>query len=277
MSEKKRLDVFLVEIGMVSSRPRAQELIKSGACTVDGVLTTKPGTFVTEASDIHLDRGEIPYVSRGGMKLKKAIEHFGIDLRDRVCLDIGASTGGFTDCMLQEGASYVYAIDSGHDQLDQRLRKNPAVCSLEGFNVKDLTPDSLPGYTDRDKPDFAAMDVSFISITKLLIPVCATLSEDGELVCLVKPQFEAGPAAVGKKGIVRDRKTHLDVLINIYNFLRAMPEDIRPGFLTATYSPVLGGDGNTEFLFHLKKGVKGADSIEVLDRVVNEAHHAFDL
>lgn len=277
MSEKKRLDLLLVEKGLVSSRPRAQELIKGGACVVDGVLTTKPGTFVFDTCDIHLDRGEIPYVSRGGLKLKKAIDTFGIELNGRVCLDIGASTGGFTDCMLQEGASFVYAIDSGHDQLDPKLRANANVCSMEGFNVKDLKPESLPDRESRKIPDFAAMDVSFISITKLLIPVCQTLSEDGELVCLVKPQFEAGPAAVGKKGIVRDRKVHLDVLIQIFNFIRSMPDEIRPEFLSATYSPVLGGDGNTEFLFHLKKGVKGAESLAILDSVVDEAHTFYDL
>ena len=277
MNEKKRLDLLLVEKGLVSSRPRAQEMIKSGACVVDGVLTTKPGTFVNEDSLIVLDRGEIPYVSRGGLKLKKAIDTFSIDLKDRVCLDIGASTGGFTDCMLQEGASFVYAIDSGHDQLDPKLRLNDQVCSMEDFNVKDLSFDALPNRADRKRPDFAAMDVSFISVTKLLIPVCQTLDEHGELVCLVKPQFEAGPAAVGKKGIVRDRKVHLDVLIRTFNYIRQMPEDIRPGFLSATYSPVRGGDGNTEFLFHLKKGEQSIDSLQILDRVVEEAHTFYDL
>jgi len=272
MSEKVRLDVFLVEKGMVRSRPRAQELIRSGACTVDGVLVKKPGTFVSEINSVVLDRDEIPYVSRGGLKLKKAIDTFGINLKDRVCLDIGASTGGFTDCMLQEGAAFVYAIDSGHDQLDAKLRKEPAVCSMEGFNVKELRPESLPAISGKKAPDFAAMDVSFISVTKLLIPVCETLSEGAELVCLIKPQFEAGPSAVGKKGIVRDRNVHMDVLLKTYQFIQTLPDPIRPEFLSATYSPVLGGDGNIEFLFYLKKGASPIRSIEVFDRVVDEAH-----
>ena len=199
MSEKKRLDCLLFDMGLAESREKAKTLIMMGQVYVDNQKSDKPGTPVSEDAKIEVRGGGLPYVSRGGLKLEKAMHTFDISLKDKICMDIGASTGGFTDCMLQNGAVKVYSIDVGHGQLDWKLRNDERVVCMEKTNFRYMTPEDIP-----DVLDFASVDVSFISLDKILTPAYALLKEQGEMVALIKPQFEAGREKVGKKDVVRD-------------------------------------------------------------------------
>ena len=245
MSNKTRLDVLLVERGLQESRQKAQATIMSGLVFVKGQRVDKPGTAVPNDAEIEVRGNALKYVSRGGLKLEKAMASFPIDLRDAVCGDIGASTGGFTDCMLQNGARKVYAVDVGYGQLAWSLRSDERVVCMERTNARYLTHEQIP-----EELDFASVDVSFISLKLILPPLCGLLRQGGHVACLVKPQFEAGKEKVGKKGVVRDPAVHLEVL---EHFLEHAKES---GFtvLDLTYSPIRGPEGNIEYLGYLEKG-----------------------
>ena len=245
MSTKTRLDVLLVERGLQESRQKAQATIMSGLVFVKGQRVDKPGTAVPNDAEIEVRGNALKYVSRGGLKLEKAMASFPIDLRDAVCGDIGASTGGFTDCMLQNGARKVYAVDVGYGQLAWSLRSDERVVCMERTNARYLTHEQIP-----EELDFASVDVSFISLKLILPPLCGLLRQGGHVACLVKPQFEAGKEKVGKKGVVRDPAVHLEVL---EHFLEHAKES---GFtvLGLTYSPIRGPEGNIEYLGYLEKG-----------------------
>ena len=262
MSGKKRLDVLLTERGLQESRQRAQAVIMSGEVFVNGQRVDKPGTAVAEDAQIEIRGGTLAYVSRGGLKLEKAMATFPIDLHGAVCADIGASTGGFTDCMLQNGAEKVYAVDVGYGQLAWKLRSDPRVVCLERTNARYLTHEQVP-----DELDFASVDVSFISLKLILPPLNGLLKDGGHAACLVKPQFEAGREKVGKKGVVRDPDVHLEVL---EHFLDHAKES---GFtvLGLTYSPIRGPEGNIEYLGYLEKG-PWQDRAFDLKALVDESH-----
>ena len=262
MSGKKRLDVLLAERGLQESRQRAQAVIMSGEVFVNGQRVDKPGTAVAEDARIEIRGGTLAYVSRGGLKLEKAMASFPIDLNGAVCADIGASTGGFTDCMLQNGAEKVYAVDVGYGQLAWKLRSDPRVVCLERTNARYLTREQVP-----DALDFASVDVSFISLKLILPPLNGLLKEGGHAACLVKPQFEAGREKVGKKGVVRDPAVHLEVLEHFLDHAR------EAGFavLGLTYSPIRGPEGNIEYLGYLEKGPWQAVTFD-LKALVDESH-----
>ena len=262
MSGKKRLDVLLTERGLQESRQRAQAVIMSGEVFVNGQRVDKPGTAVAEDAQIEIRGGTLAYVSRGGLKLEKAMATFPIDLHGAVCADIGASTGGFTDCMLQNGAEKVYAVDVGYGQLAWKLRSDPRVVCLERTNARYLTHEQVP-----DELDFASVDVSFISLKLILPPMNGLLKDGGHAACLVKPQFEAGREKVGKKGVVRDPDVHLEVL---EHFLDHAKES---GFtvLGLTYSPIRGPEGNIEYLGYLEKGPWQERTFD-LKALVEESH-----
>jgi 23S rRNA (cytidine1920-2'-O)/16S rRNA (cytidine1409-2'-O)-methyltransferase len=262
MSNKTRLDVLLVERGLQESRQKAQATIMSGLVFVKGQRVDKPGTPVLNDAEIEVRGSALKYVSRGGLKLEKAMTAFPIDLRERICGDIGASTGGFTDCMLQNGASKVYSVDVGYGQLAWKLREDPRVVCLERTNARYLTHEQVP-----DELDFASIDVSFISLKLILPAVCGILRPAGHVACLVKPQFEAGKEKVGKKGVVRDPAVHLEVL---EHFLEHAKES---GFtvLGMTYSPIRGPEGNIEYLGYLEKG-EGQEREFDLKALVEESH-----
>ena len=245
MANKMRLDVLLVERGLQESRQKAQATIMSGLVFVKGQRVDKPGTAVPNDAEIEVRGNALKYVSRGGLKLEKAMATFPVDLKNTVCGDIGASTGGFTDCMLQNGAAKVYAVDVGYVQLAWKLREDPRVVCLERTNARYLTHEQIP-----DELDFASIDVSFISLKLILPAVHNVLKDGGHVACLVKPQFEAGKEKVGKKGVVRDPAVHLEVL---EHFLEHAKES---GFtvLGLTYSPIRGPEGNIEYLGYLEKG-----------------------
>ena len=245
MANKTRLDVLLVERGLQESRQKAQATIMSGLVFVKGQRVDKPGTAVPNDAEIEVRGNALKYVSRGGLKLEKAMASFPIDLRDAVCGDIGASTGGFTDCMLQNGARKVYAVDVGYGQLAWSLRSDERVVCMERTNARYLTHEQIP-----EELDFASVDVSFISLKLILPPLCGLLRQGGHVACLVKPQFEAGKEKVGKKGVVRDPAVPLEVL---EHFLEHAKES---GFtvLGLTYSPIRGPEGNIEYLGYLEKG-----------------------
>lgn len=245
MTEKKRLDAALVDRGLVSGRDKAKGIIMAGIVYVNNQKADKPGMNVTEADDIEVRGETLPYVSRGGLKLEKAMREFPITLTDAVCADIGASTGGFTDCMLQNGAQKVYAVDVGYGQLAWKLRSDPRVINLERTNIRYVTEEQVP-----EPIDFASVDVSFISL-KLVLPVLFhLLREGGEAVCLIKPQFEAGRELVGKKGVVRERSTHIMVVENALGY--AKENGFTP--IGLSFSPIRGPEGNIEYLMHLRKG-----------------------
>lgn len=262
MSEKKRLDVLLTERGLQESRQRAQAVIMSGEVFVNGQRVDKPGTAVAEDAQIEVRGGTLAYVSRGGLKLEKAMAAFPIDLNGAVCADIGASTGGFTDCMLQNGAQKVYAVDVGYGQLDWKLRGDPRVVCMERTNARYLTHEQIP-----QELDFASVDVSFISLGLILPALDGLLSPEGEAVCLVKPQFEAGREKVGKKGVVRDPAVHLEVL---EAFLRHAKEN-HFTVLGITYSPIRGPEGNIEYLGYLRHG-QGTPGDFSLPEIVEASH-----
>lgn len=239
-----RLDVEMVRRGLAASREKAKEQIKSGCVFVDGACAAKASMAVGEDAVIESRAEVLPYVSRGGLKLAKAIESFSLSLEGKICMDIGASTGGFTDCMLQNGAAKIYAVDVGHDQLAPALRKDTRVVCMEGTNIRYVQTEDIG-----EAVLFASVDVSFISLTLVLPVLARLLKEGGEAVCLVKPQFEAGRDKVGKKGVVRDAKVHREVLERVTMAAQA------EGFLVLhlDYSPVKGPEGNIEYLMHLKK------------------------
>ena len=264
--EKERLDVLLVEKGLANSRELAKAYIMAGNVYVDGQKEDKAGTKVAVNADIEVKGSQMKYVSRGGYKLEKAINKFGVQLEGKICLDIGASTGGFTDCMLQNGASKVYAIDVGYGQFAWKLRQDERVVCLEKTNVRYVTHEQVP-----DEGDFASIDVSFISLTKVLPAVLGVLGPNGQLVCLIKPQFEAGREKVGKKGVVRDINVHREVIEMIVNYVRAQ----NLGILALDFSPIKGPEGNIEYLIYLDKSQTGMNEEEVtarLEEVVAESH-----
>ncbi len=241
---KKRLDVLVFEKGFCESREKAKAIIMAGQVYVDNQKADKCGTQYDEKSNIEVRENTLKYVSRGGLKLEKAMNSFNLNLQDKITMDIGASTGGFTDCMLQNGAKKVYSIDVGYGQLAWKLRSDSRVVNLERTNFRNVTEKEVP-----DVIDFFSIDVSFISL-KILLPVARKLlSDDGEAVCLIKPQFEAGRENVGKKGVVRDSKVHKNVVKMIVDFCLENGYSV----LNLDFSPVKGPEGNIEYLIHIKK------------------------
>jgi 23S rRNA (cytidine1920-2'-O)/16S rRNA (cytidine1409-2'-O)-methyltransferase len=243
---KERLDKLLVTRGLVQSRERARALILAGQVVVDHHTVDKAGAQVSTDVSLRLKGEDIPYVSRGGLKLEKALETFAVDVTGRVALDVGASTGGFTDCLLQRGAIRVYAVDVGYGQLAWKLRQDERVVNLERTNIRHLQAETL-----QEKPGLAVIDASFISLDKVLPATLGLLDEQAEVVALIKPQFEVGRGAVGKGGVVRDSSQHEEVVERI----RRLSEELGCRVLGVTESPILGPKGNREFLIHLKKGL----------------------
>ncbi len=261
---KKRLDILITERGLAPSREKAKAIIMSGVVFVDGQREDKAGSSFDENIPIEIKGNTLKYVSRGGLKLEKAMKNFDIELNGKICMDVGSSTGGFTDCMLQNGAVKVYAVDVGNGQLDWKLRQDERVVCMEKTNIRYVTPDQID-----DKIDFSSIDVSFISLTKVLGPVKELLDDEGEIVCLIKPQFEAGREKVGKKGVVRDIKVHKEVIEMVVSYAKEIGFTI----LNLDYSPIKGPEGNIEYLLHL---YKGADRQEVevdIDKVVEASHN----
>mgnify|MGYP000286588202 CR=1 FL=1 len=268
MSNKTRLDVLLVEQGLQESRQKAQATIMSGLVFVDGQRVDKPGTAVPNTAAIEIRGNVLPYVSRGGLKLEKAMATFPIDLHGAVCGDIGASTGGFTDCMLQNGAQKVYAVDVGYGQLAWKLRCDERVVNMERTNIRHVTREML-----QDDIQFFSVDVSFISLRHIFPVAKAVTASGAQGVCLVKPQFEAGREKVGKKGVVREAATHRDVLGAACGFAR------ENGFACAglDFSPIKGPEGNIEFLLYVEKGPDdGRVDDAVIDGIVTAAHSALE-
>ena len=263
---KERLDVLLVSQGLAASREKAKAIIMSGNVLVNGQREDKAGTMIDVKAEITVKGGQLKYVSRGGLKLEKAMSHFDLTLEGRVCMDVGASTGGFTDCMLQNGAVKVYSVDVGHGQLDWKLRNDPRVVCMEKTNIRYVTPEQI-----EEPAAFVSIDVSFISLTKVLPPVRELMTEDGEIVCLIKPQFEAGREKVGKKGVVRDPKVHEEVIEKVIDFAATVGLESRE----LEFSPIKGPEGNIEYLLQLKKLPEGEHCEEVpfkIDEVVEAAH-----
>ena len=264
---KERLDVLLVKKGIYQSRERAKASIMAGVVYVDGQKSDKAGNMVDENAEITVKESICPYVSRGGLKLEKSMKEFDISLDGTVCMDIGASTGGFTDCMLKNGAVKVYAVDVGYGQLDWKLRTDERVVNMEKCNIRYLDVDAIP-----DKIDFISIDVSFISL-KLVLPVASKLLGDsGSLVCLIKPQFEAGREQVGKKGIVKDKKVHQEVIERVFGFAAA--NGFTPRGLT--YSPVTGAKGNIEYLLYLSKSEGLSYNISCIHELVDNSHRELE-
>lgn len=265
---KERLDVLLVKKNLASSREKAKALIMSGIVYVDGQKEDKAGAAFDENALVELKGSTLKYVSRGGLKLEKALMVFPIELKDRICMDIGASTGGFTDCMLKNGACKVYAIDVGYGQLDWSLRNDSRVICMEKTNFRYTVKTDIP-----DEISFAACDVAFISISKILKPAYDILSDDGEMVCLIKPQFEAGRDKVGKKGVVKDKAIHEEVIRSCIGYA------LSAGFAAEDISgsPIKGPEGNIEYLMYLKKS--GEDKSEALllniGKEVEKTHEEF--
>ena len=261
---KERLDVILVRQGFAKSREKAKALLMAGSVFVDNQREDKAGTLFDESKiKIEVKGKALPYVSRGGLKLARAMEQFPIGLQGRVCMDIGASTGGFTDCMLQNGAARVYAIDVGHGQLDWKLRSDERVVCMEKTNFRYVTGEDI-----KEPIDFASVDVSFISLTKILIPARQLLRAQGQMVCLIKPQFEAGRNKVGKKGVVRDKKVHAEVVHKVVDYADMIGFSVS-GF---TFSPIKGPEGNIEYLLWLEK--RPEISAEILELSEKEAETA---
>ncbi len=263
---KERLDVVLVDRGLAPSREKAKTMIMEGNVFVRGNREDKAGTKIDVDADIEIHGQQLKYVSRGGLKLEKAMNNFGITLDNKVCMDIGASTGGFTDCMLQNGAQKVFSVDVGYGQFAWKLRQDPRVVCMEKTNIRYVTPDDIG-----EPLDFASVDVSFISLTKVLGPAKELLNDDAQMVCLIKPQFEAGREKVGKKGVVRDPEVHREVIETIVDFVREI------GFyvLHLDYSPIKGPEGNIEYLIHISTVEKEGDAIDVA-AVVDAAHGSLD-
>ena len=266
---KERLDVLLVSRGLAESREKAKAIIMSGNVYVDGQKEDKAGSNFPAEAVIEVRGNTLKYVSRGGLKLEKAMENFDVTLAGKICMDVGSSTGGFTDCMLQNGAVKVYAVDVGHGQLAWKLRNDERVVCMEKTNIRYVTPEDVA-----DKINFSSIDVSFISLTKVLGPVKELLSDDGQIVCLIKPQFEAGREKVGKHGVVRDSVVHLEVIEKVIDFAISIGFEV----LNLEFSPVKGPEGNIEYLLHLQKHTEGSypDVPFEAAQVVEKAHAALD-
>ncbi len=265
---KERLDILLVKQGLAPSREKAKTMIMEGNVFVDNNREDKAGSMFKEDAKIEIHGNTLKYVSRGGLKLEKAMTHFGITLEQKICMDIGASTGGFTDCMLQNGAKKVYAVDVGYGQFAWKLRQDERVVCMEKTNIRYVTPEDIA-----DALDFASVDVSFISLTKVLEPAKALLTDGGEMVCLIKPQFEAGREKVGKKGVVRDKAVHKEVIEKVIGYAESLGFSI----LNLEYSPIKGPEGNIEYLVYIKKNGEGKMEEAVdIDEVVNAAHSTLD-
>ena len=262
MQKKTRLDVAVFEGGYAPSREKAKAIIMAGQVYVNNQKVDKAGFELKEGDKLEVRGKTLKYVSRGGLKLEKAMQTFPITLEGKVCADIGASTGGFTDCMLQNGAAKVYAVDVGYGQLDWRLRSDPRVVCLERTNARYLTREEIP-----EELAFASIDVSFISLKLIFPALYGLLREDGEIACLIKPQFEAGREKVGKKGVVRDPKVHLEVLENFLTHAKENDFTV----LGITYSPIRGPEGNIEYLGYLRKSAE-ADQIPDLRALVDASH-----
>lgn len=265
---KERLDVLMVKRGLAASREKAKAVIMAGDVLVDGQREDKAGTMFADTVDITLKGNPLPYVSRGGLKLEKAMTHFDLMLDGKVCMDVGASTGGFTDCMLQNGAVKVYAVDVGHGQLDWKLRNDERVVCMERTNIRYVVPEDI-----QERPSFVSIDVSFISLTKVLGPVRELMEKDGELVCLIKPQFEAGREKVGKKGVVRDPAVHEEVICKVMEFAAEIGFEL----LHLEYSPIKGPEGNIEYLLHVRKVDEPIEAERLpVKETVKEAHGTLD-
>ena len=263
---KERLDVLLVKQGLAESREKAKAIIMSGIVYVDGDKEDKAGSSFPENAVIEVRGNTLKYVSRGGLKLEKAMTHFDVTLEGKVCMDVGSSTGGFTDCMLQNGAVKVYAVDVGHGQLAWKLRNDERVVCMEKTNIRYVTSNDI-----KDEIEFSSIDVSFISLTKVLGPVKNLLTKEGEIVCLIKPQFEAGREKVGKKGVVREKSVHLEVIQAVISHAKSIGFAI----LHLEYSPIKGPEGNIEYLLHLKNHQEDESLPEETvnpENVVEKAH-----
>ena len=262
---KERLDVMMVNRGLAEAREKAKAIIMSGIVYVDNIKEDKAGSTFDETANVEVRGTTLKYVSRGGLKLEKAMDCFGVSLAGKVAMDVGSSTGGFTDCMLQNGAVKVYSVDVGHGQLAWKLRNDERVVCMEKTNIRYVTPDDI-----EDRIEFASIDVSFISLTKVLPPVKELLTDDGEIVCLIKPQFEAGREKVGKKGVVRDQKVHVEVVEMIVDFARQI------GFKTLdlSYSPIKGPEGNIEYLLYITKDQTKENKEFDIKAMVEESHRS---
>lgn len=272
MADKERLDLLLVQRGLATSRQRARAMIMEGSVYVDGVREDKPGCNISRSAQIEYRGKKLRYVSRGGLKLEKALEVFDIDLSGKICMDIGASTGGFTDCMLQRGAAKVYAVDVGYGQLDYRLRTDERVVCMEKTNFRYVKPGDI-----EESPEFATVDVSFISLGLILPVAWEVLSDISQMVCLIKPQFEAGREQVGKKGVVRDRLIHEEVISNVIDMAVKCSFTVKG----LDYSPIKGPEGNIEYLLYLAKNsrsiFKEVKSLEYpISETVQMAHERLD-
>ncbi len=265
---KERLDILLVNRGLAPSREKAKTMIMEGNVFVNNNREDKAGAVFADDCVIEIHGNTLKYVSRGGLKLEKAMTHFGITLEDKVCMDIGASTGGFTDCMLQNGASKVFAVDVGYGQFAWKLRQDPRVVCMEKTNIRYVTPQDIG-----EALDFASVDVSFISLTKVLGPARELLRDHGQMVCLIKPQFEAGREKVGKKGVVRDKSVHEEVIVKIITFAMENGFSIH----NLEYSPIKGPEGNIEYLVYIEKddNPKKEESVDIHE-VVEAAHGSLD-
>ena len=268
MSDKKRVDVALVERGLAQSREKAQALVMSGVVYIGENKVDKASAQVMPEDELIVRQTGTGYVSRGALKLEKGLAVFGVEAKDRVAMDLGASTGGFTDVLLQNGAAHVYAIDVGYGQLDWKLRNDPRVTVMERTNARYLTADDLPL-----RPTLGVMDVSFISITKILPAAAAIMGENGEFISLIKPQFEAGRDRVGKKGVVRDAQVHLDVVKEILHFIDA---DMGWMAQNLSFSPIKWPEGNIEFLVHILPKERATHSVTEQEaaEVVRQAHES---
>ena len=263
---KERLDVLLVNRNLAESREKAKAIIMSGIVYVDGQKEDKAGTMFEDTVSVEVRGHTLAYVSRGGLKLEKAMTHFGVTLNGKICMDVGASTGGFTDCMLQNGAVKVYSVDVGHGQLAWKLRNDERVVCMEKTNIRYVTPEDIP-----DRIQFASIDVSFISLKRIFPAADRVLREDGECLCLIKPQFEAGRENVGKKGVVKDPRIHIKVIENVCSYA------VQAGFSVSAldFSPVKGPEGNIEYLVYLKKAEVQTPSAPDIAGVVGAAHARF--
>ena len=261
--KKERLDMLLVRRALAESREKAKRVIMAGDVFVNGQREDKAGSMFPEDAQIEVRGAQMKYVSRGGYKLEKAVELWEVPLDGRICMDVGSSTGGFTDCMLQNGAKKVYAVDVGTNQLAWKLRQDERVISMEKTNIRYVTHEEVP-----EDIAFSSIDVAFISLTKVLLPVKNLLGERGHVVCLVKPQFEAGREQVGKKGIVRDRNVHIEVIENVISYGEAN------GLYAhgLTFSPVTGAKGNIEYLLHLSKSREMCYNVSCIQEVVENSH-----
>ena len=264
---KERLDVLLVKRNLSPSREKAKAVIMAGNVFVNGQREDKAGTAFSEDVQIEVRGPSLPYVSRGGLKLEKAMKQFDVTVEGKVCTDVGSSTGGFTDCMLQNGAKKVFAIDVGRGQLDWKLRQDERVVCMEKTNIRYVKPEDLG-----EPIQFSSIDVSFISLTKVLEPIRDYLTPEGEIAALIKPQFEAGREKVGKKGVVRDKDTHHEVIEKVAGFAHSIGFEVK----NIDFSPIKGPEGNIEYLIHLKKSLQGMppDIAVDLQTVVDEAFAA---